>query len=90
VHRYLSENNFKGDGDNNLVVLDYDSPTEINPDNFLGHFIFGLNAGHVQHVISNGKLIVKDKIIQSVDEKEVLDFTREQSKRLWKTMATNQ
>jgi hypothetical protein len=49
----------------------------------LGHFIFGLTLNHVQHVISNGKLIVKDKIIQTVDEKEVLQFTKEQSKRLW-------
>jgi cytosine/adenosine deaminase-related metal-dependent hydrolase len=86
AHRYLSLNNFEGDGDNNLVVLDYDSPTEVNSDNFPGHFIFGLNSGHVQHVISDGKLIVKDKALQTVDEKEVLDFSREQSARLWKAM----
>jgi len=34
VHNYLSTNNFSGDGENNLVVLDYDTPTEINEDNF--------------------------------------------------------
>lgn len=86
VHRYLKENNFSGDGDNNLVVLDYDTPTGMNSDNFYGHFIFGLNATHVQHVISNGKLIVKDRIIQTVDEHAVLDFTREQANRLWEKL----
>jgi len=86
VHRYLKENNFSGDGDNNLVVLDYDTPTEMNSNNFYGHFIFGLNATHVQHVISNGKLIVKDRIIQTVDEHAVLDFTREQANRLWEKL----
>lgn len=86
VHNYLSRNNFTGDSENNLVVLDYDSPTEINESNFLGHFIYGLSSNHVQHVISNGKLIVKDKLIQSVNEDEILSFTKEQSFRLWKKL----
>jgi cytosine/adenosine deaminase-related metal-dependent hydrolase len=86
VHRYLSSNGFKGDGENNLVVLDYDSPTSFNQKNFLGHFIFGLRSNHVQHVISNGKLIVKDRALQNIDEKEVLKFTREQAEILWKKL----
>jgi cytosine/adenosine deaminase-related metal-dependent hydrolase len=83
VHNYLHRNKFDGDRENNLVVLDYNPPTEMNDGNFLGHFIFGLTGNHVQHVISNGKLIVKDKVIQTVNEKEVLKFTKEQSIRLW-------
>ena len=83
---YLNNNNFDGDGENNLVVLDYDSPTELNEQNFLGHFIFGLASNHVQHVISNGKLIVKNRIIQTVIEEEILQFTNEQAARLWKKL----
>lgn len=83
VHQYVKANNFKGDGENNLVVLDYDSPTEMNDTNFLGHFIFGLRANHVSHVISNGKLIVKEGIMQTVNEAEIQLFTKEQAKRLW-------
>ncbi|MFK5855141.1 MAG: amidohydrolase family protein [Bacteroidota bacterium] len=83
VHNYLSTNNFDGDGENNLVVLDYDSPTELNENNFLGHFIFGLASNHIQHVISDGKLIVKDRIIQTVAEEEIMQFTKEQAVRLW-------
>ena len=86
VHRYLKENRFSGDGDNNLVVLDYDTPTEMNSSNFYGHFLFGLNATHVQHVISNGKLIVKDGAVQTVNEQEILKFTREQANRLWERL----
>ncbi len=86
AHEYLSSNNFSGDGENNLVVLDYDTPTEINQDNFFGHFLFGLEAKHVQHVISNGELIVKDRKIISVNEKEILEFSREQGKKLWEKM----
>ncbi len=86
VHEYISMNQFEGDDENNLVILDYDSPTEINQDNFLGHFIFGINSNHVNDVISSGKIIVKDRNIQNVVESEILEFSREQSLRLWKKM----
>lgn len=86
VHDYIELNKFEGDSENNLVILDYDSPTVINQDNFLGHFIFGINSNHVNDVISNGKLIVKDRKIQHVNESEILEFSKEQSARLWKKM----
>ena len=86
VHQYISENNFVGDSDNNLVVLNYDSPTEINQDNFLGHFIFGIESKHIEHVISSGQLIVKNKIIQTVDEQEILSMSQKLSKKLWNKM----
>ena len=86
VHDYIQMNNFEGDNQNNLVILDYDSPTVINQDNFLGHFIFGINSNHVNDVISNGKLIVKDRKIKNVNESEILQFSKEQSVRLWNKM----
>jgi hypothetical protein len=86
VHEYLQINSFDGDDENNLVILDYPSPTPINQDNFLGHFIYGFSSNNVQHVISNGKLIVKNRTIQTVNEKEILDFSKEQAKRLWKKL----
>lgn len=86
VHKYLSSNNIKGDGENNLVVLDYDTATEINQDNFLGHFIFGLRSNHVEHVISDGKLIVKNRIITQVNESDILLEAQTRAKDLWKKM----
>jgi cytosine/adenosine deaminase-related metal-dependent hydrolase len=86
IHRYLSENKFSGDGDNNLVVLDYNTPTEINKDNFCSHFIFGITAEHICHVISDGRLIVKNRQIMTVNESEILEVSRECCRRLWKKM----
>jgi cytosine/adenosine deaminase-related metal-dependent hydrolase len=86
VHRYLKENSFSGDGDNNLVVLDYDAPTGMNTGNFYGHFLFGLNATHIRHVISNGKPIIKDRVLQTVNEQELLQFTKQQANRLWERL----
>ena len=86
VHRYLKINGFKGDGENNLVVLDYKSPTPINKDNFFGHFLFGFNSAMITDVISNGKLIVKNRIVQTVDEDDVIGKSSEIAKKLWKKM----
>ncbi|MGB4205587.1 MAG: amidohydrolase family protein [Bacteroidales bacterium] len=86
VHRYLKANNFAGDGNNNLVVLDYDSPTPVSKDNFLRHFVFSLRSNHVLHVISNGKLIVKNKVMQTIDETGILEYTQYQARRLWQQL----
>lgn len=86
VHEYLAINQFHGDTDNNLVILDYNSPTEINQDNFLGHFIFGINSNHIEDVISNGRIIIKSREVQNVNESEIHAFSKEQSLRLWKAM----
>lgn len=86
VHKYLKENNFKGDGENNLIVLDYNPRTDFNSDNFLGHFVFGFESTHIQHVISDGKLIVENRKLTTVDENQILEFSRKQSKRLWEKL----
>ena len=85
-HRYLKENNFKGDGDNNLVVFDYDSPTEFNSVNFLGHMIFGLDSRHVETVISDGKVIVENRKVTTVNEEEIYTFAKDVGNSLWKKM----
>jgi cytosine/adenosine deaminase-related metal-dependent hydrolase len=84
--KYLNNNNFKGHGPNNLVVLDYDTPTPINSGNFYGHFVFGLESRHVQHVISQGKLVVENSKLVTVDEDEILANAKIQAARLWAKM----
>ena len=86
VHDYIRIHGFKGDGDNNLVILDYDSPTDIHEGNFLGHFVYGLEARHVDSVISSGKLIVEHKKLLTAEEDEILAFSREMGRKLWQAM----
>jgi putative selenium metabolism protein SsnA len=83
VHRYLSENGFRGDGDNNLVILDYDSPTPVTHENFISHLLFGITSRHVTDVISGGRLIVKDRKLTTIDEQMVLNESKRQAARLW-------
>jgi cytosine/adenosine deaminase-related metal-dependent hydrolase len=87
VHRYIAAGGFEGDGDNNLVILNYDSPTEINPDNFLAHFVYGLDAAHVDSVISNGRLVVENRKVLTADEADILAFSREMGSRLWRKLS---
>jgi cytosine/adenosine deaminase-related metal-dependent hydrolase len=84
--RYLNSNKFKGHGPNNLVVLDYDSPTPFNQENFYGHFVFGLESKHVKHVISQGKVVVENGEIITVDEDKILAGAKVQAERLWAKM----
>jgi hypothetical protein len=86
VHRYARASGFPGEGDNNLVILEYDTPTEITSDNFLGHFVFGLDARHVQTVICDGKVIIDNRQVVQADEDEVLRFAREMGKKLWEKL----
>ena len=83
VHTHAALHGAPGAGDNNLIVLDYDTPTPLTTDNALGHFFYGLDAGHVATVVSQGKVIVEDRRLTTCDEAEILAFTREQSERLW-------
>jgi cytosine/adenosine deaminase-related metal-dependent hydrolase len=86
IHRYTQESGFPGDGENNLVILDYDSPTDVNPRNFLGHFVYGIDSRHVTTVICRGKVIVENRRATGVDEGDVLAIAREMGRRLWKKM----
>jgi hypothetical protein len=83
VHRYLQTTNTPGDGDNNLVILDYDPPTDLTQNNFLGHFVFGIDTRHVESVIAQGHLLVEDRKIMTVNEQEVLTHARAMGRKLW-------
>ncbi len=87
VHKHIASMGAPGDGANNLVILDYDSPTALTDGNFLGHFLFGLEAIHVHSVISQGRLIVEDRRLVSGEEAEILAYGREQAFRLWEKLA---
>jgi cytosine/adenosine deaminase-related metal-dependent hydrolase len=86
VHQYAREFGLHGDAENNLVILDYDSPTELTSDNFLGHFVYGIDSRHVATVICQGRVIVENGRVTTVDEAEVLARARQMGRRLWDKM----
>ncbi len=83
VHNHTSLHGPCGDAPNNLVILEYDTPTPLRSNNALGHFFYGLTAGHVHTVVSQGRVIVEDGRLTRCDEDEILTFARQQAERLW-------
>jgi cytosine/adenosine deaminase-related metal-dependent hydrolase len=86
VNYYLESNKFKGDGQNNLVILDYNHPTPFKQENFYGHFIYGLSSKNVQYVISKGEVVVRDYKLVCMNEDDILGYAREMAKKLWAKM----
>jgi len=86
VHHYIRESGFKGDDDNNLEVLHYDSPTELTDENFIGHFIYGINSSHVETVVAKGRVIVENRVLKTADEAEILAYSRQMADRLWEKL----
>ena len=72
VHNYIRSNGFSGDSANNMVILDYKSPTPVTADNWLGHFFYGLNSSDVDSVIANGKWVLKEKKLSHIRREKEL------------------
>ena len=83
VHAHIQGHNAAGGGANNLVILNYDSPTPLTQDNFPGHFCYAFDARNVESVISQGRLIVDHGRLASMDEADILAYANEQARRLW-------
>lgn len=86
AHNYLSENNFRGIGDNNLVLFDYNSATPLTRANFLGHFFYALENTAVDSLIVNGSFTMKNKIVLHADEGLIMQEARKLALLLWKRL----
>ncbi len=72
--------------DNDLVVLDYDAPTPLTADNLEGHAVYGFGQQHVRHVVAQGRVVVQDREVRTLDEAKVRANARLQAARLWQAM----
>jgi len=68
---------------NDLVLLNYPTPTPLTADNILGHAFYGLDSRHVRTVIANGRVVLSDGRFIHIDEEKTLRHCREQARRLW-------
>ncbi|MDO5564436.1 MAG: putative aminohydrolase SsnA [Eubacteriales bacterium] len=67
-----------------VIVVNYIPPTPMNKDNISGHLLFGINGAMVNTTICAGKVLMKDRKLQNIDEEKTLAKIREASKVLWK------
>lgn len=85
-HEYLKNNGFTGDENNNLVIIDYKFPTELTPENFCSHFVYGFRGNDISSVISGGEFVMKEGKVLNVDDESIFSHARELSSILWKKM----
>jgi putative selenium metabolism protein SsnA len=69
-----------------LVVLDYPSPTPVEPTNLAGHWVFGLSSAMVRDVVVAGELVVRDRRLTGVDQDALAASARQEAVRLWERM----
>ncbi len=71
-----------------LVVWNYTPPTPLHAGNLLGHFLFGHISGGLRPdiVVGQGRVLLRDGRVETVDEKAVLAQARVAAERLWSKM----
>ena len=70
-----------------LAILDYQPPTQLNEQNFLGHLIFGLVDATVDTTVCRGKTLMQGKKILSMDEERIAARSRELAPQMWQRLA---
>ena len=58
-------------------------PTPLNATSVVGHLINTVDGDDVEHVLVDGKLIVKDKRLTTFDEAKAQEISQEAASKLW-------
>ena len=69
-----------------IIVVDYKPHTPIGENNWFGHLLFGVNGGMVRHTMINGKLVMKDRVILTVDMDKINADSAQRAAKIWKNM----
>lgn len=69
-----------------IIVVDYDPLTPLNENNINSHILFGFTGSNVTTTIIDGKVIMKDRKLVGVNEKEIFKKSREIAQKLWARM----
>ncbi len=69
-----------------LAIIDYQPPTPLSEDNFLGHLIFGLVDATVDTTVCKGKILMKGKKTIVMDEERLAARSRELAAKMWKRL----
>ncbi len=69
-----------------LAVLSYDPLTPMSAENVAGHVLFGWSSACVRDTIAGGRFVLRDRVVQGVDEHRVAASARVAAARLWSRM----
>ena len=67
-----------------IVVLDYMPPTALSEKNINGHLLFGASGRSVVTTVANGKVLMKDRKLTTLNTEEIYAKAREHAAAVWK------
>eukprot|EP00163_Fabomonas_tropica_P004547 TRINITY_DN139_c0_g1_i3.p1 TRINITY_DN139_c0_g1~~TRINITY_DN139_c0_g1_i3.p1 ORF type:complete len:464 (+),score=36.50 TRINITY_DN139_c0_g1_i3:423-1814(+) len=66
-----------------IIVLDYDPPTSFTDGNFAWHMMFGLDPGACMTTIVNGRVLMLNRQVLSLEPRPILRAARQASPAIW-------
>ena len=66
-----------------VIVVDYNPPTQLDASNINGHILFGMTGRDFVTTVANGRVLMKDREIKVIDVEEAMAKCREESAKLW-------
>ncbi len=69
-----------------VIVTDYVPPTPMHEGNLYSHILFGMSGRSVITTICNGQILMRDRILQNLDEEAELAHVREEAQNLSKSI----
>src|SRR3989440_1220091 len=69
-----------------LILLDYLPPTPLSSGNFPWHLIFGMDGHQVNSTMVNGRWLMRNRQLLTIDESRIHARARELSQALWNRM----
>lgn len=66
-----------------VVVLDYNPPTRLSPENLNSHLLFGATGRAVDTTIINGQVVMENRKLTILDEEEIYAKSRELADKVW-------
>jgi putative selenium metabolism protein SsnA len=67
-----------------IILVNYDPPTPMNAANLNGHIHFGFTGGAVETVFIGGQIVMDDRQLVAIDEREVMAKSRAAAAEMWK------
>jgi 5-methylthioadenosine/S-adenosylhomocysteine deaminase len=67
-----------------ILILSPESPSPVAPASVIGWFIMTFSGRDVQTVLVDGRVVVQDGRMTTIDEQEVARACREEARRLWR------
>ncbi|MFN8471587.1 MAG: putative aminohydrolase SsnA [Anaerolineae bacterium] len=70
-----------------IIVLDYYPFTPLTAGNVPWHIVFGIDGSNVTHTIAGGRLLMKERELLCLDEKEIMAKALERAPGVWERFA---